>query len=415
MEAMTPIIGAAPRTRPRVRAFGSFTDRDRRMKSPVTFHPRHAGGATPALAGPRVELQLFTTLACNLRCTYCSEAVGDVRGSARDVTYSLEALDRFIRTHLAEREVYVTFYGGEPTLNLAFMQEVMRAYPHFGYQMQTNGTLLNRLPDEVCAHLANVLVSIDGGRETTDGFRGRGVYNRVMRNVARVRPRLGGKITARVTWGNADTTLAELDALLERFDYVYFQFAHHEGVYGAADMAKKKAVLAAMVARFFAHPKLYPMIPLMGIVRNKLAPPRTEGDGEPLAQCRVSANLLNVLPDGSVFPCPDMAWAPEMRQGSLQANRLAPSALQPDPRMPCADCEAYPWCRHNCMKNLHIAYVLGDRAYREGVVEPICDLVRFLGREIDRHDPARWLAHATPATRREIAQCEIYRYVEVMP
>ncbi len=383
------------------------------MTSPVTFHPRRAE-RTP-LVGPRVELQLFTTLACNLRCTYCSEAVGEVRGSARDVTYPLEALDRFIRTHLAGREVYVTFYGGEPTLNLPFMQQVMRAYPGFRYQMQTNGTLLHRLPDDVCAKLANVLVSIDGGRETTDGFRGRGVYNRVMRNVAKARLRLGGTITARVTWGSPATTLDELEALLERFDYVYFQFAHHEGIYAPADMARKKAVLAQMTARFFASPTLYPMIPLMGIVRNKVAPPRLDDDGAHLAQCRVSTHLVNVLPDGSVFPCPDMVWAPEMRQGSIGANTLAPSPLQPDPRMPCGACEALAWCRHNCMKNLHIAYVAGDRAYREGVVEPICELVRFLGREIDRHDPAAWFARASPAVRSEIADCAIYSYVEVMP
>ncbi len=385
------------------------------MISPLNYHPRRPPAAAGAIVGGKVELQLFTTLACNLRCSYCSEAVGNVRGSSARVHYSLETLDRFIRTHLEGLETCVTFYGGEPTLNVDFMRGVMRAYPHFRFQLQTNGTLLHRLPDEVCAGLSNVLVSVDGGREITDGFRGRGVYNRVMRNVAKVRGRLGGKLTARVTWSSGDTTLGDLENLLERFDYVYFQFAHQDGVYGAADMEKKKRVLSEMAARFFAWDGLYPMIPVMGIARNKLMPHLAGADTAGLTQCRVSTHLVNVLPDGSIYPCPDMAWAPEMRQGSVIENRLARSPLQPHPRMPCDACEALAWCRRNCMKNLHMAYVRGDDQHRRAVVEPICELVRFLGREVDGHAPSEWFARAPAPVREELAHCEIYQYVEVMP
>ena len=33
------------------------------------------------IVGGRVELQLLTTLKCNLKCTYCSLGVGEVLGS----------------------------------------------------------------------------------------------------------------------------------------------------------------------------------------------------------------------------------------------------------------------------------------------------------------------------------------------
>ena len=36
--------------------------------------------AGPAILGNRVELQLLTTLRCNLKCSYCSLGVGDVLG-----------------------------------------------------------------------------------------------------------------------------------------------------------------------------------------------------------------------------------------------------------------------------------------------------------------------------------------------
>lgn len=376
----------------------------------------HAAPAVPPIEGTKVELQLFTTLRCNLRCSYCSESVGDVRGSRGNVEYSIEALHRFIETHLRGLEVYVTFYGGEPTLNIDFMRRVMKAYPHFRYQLQTNGTLLHRLPDEVCEGLANVLVSVDGGRQTTDHYRGRGVYNRVMRNVAKMRGRIPGSFTARVTWGSPRTTLAELEGLLEAFDYLYFQFAHNDEFYSQDDVQAKRRVLEQLAQRFFSSTdELFPVIPLMGIVRNKAIPEAAPAGPVPLSQCRVSTNIVNVLPDGSIYPCPDMAWASDMRQGSLGDNTLRRSPLQPHEAMPCRGCEALAWCRHNCMKNLYVAYVQGDAAYRRGVVEPICDLVRFLGRVVDGYEPVSWLQAVSGPVRDEIAHCGVYDYVEVMP
>ncbi|MBI5751369.1 MAG: radical SAM protein, partial [Hydrogenophilales bacterium] len=151
------------------------------MSTPMTFHPLPSQAVAPVspIVGKRVELQLLTTLKCNLKCTYCSLGVGEMVGSQGKVSYTLDALDAFIAKHLAGHEVYVTFYGGEPTLNLSFMREVMARYPTFRFQLQTNGTLLDDLPESVLAKLSNILLSIDGGETITDGFRGRGVYRQV--------------------------------------------------------------------------------------------------------------------------------------------------------------------------------------------------------------------------------------------
>ena len=41
--------------------------------------------------------------------------------------------------------------------------------------------------------------------------------------------------------------------------------------------------------------------------------------------------------------------------------------------------------------------------------------MRFTGREIDRRDPAAWYAQASLRARKDVADCEVYDYVEVMP
>lgn len=387
-----------------------------RHNKKMTMIPSSAIAQTHShpIVGKRVELQLFTTLRCNLKCTYCSES--SVLNSQGKVSYSLDALENFIRTHLDEHEKYVTFYGGEPTLNVGFIEEVMQRFPNFRYQLQTNGTLLHRLPDHILARLSNVLVSIDGGERITDGFRGKGVYRRVLNRVEGARGKLGGTLTARVTWGSEETSFEELDELLGAFDYVYWQFVQSDTAYSAEAVEKKRRVLTQLVERFFASSdEVYRFIPVMGVVRNKVLPSRAIELYSGHSQCRASTHILNVLPNGSIFPCPDMTDEPEMQHGSIVDNWLKRSPLQPHPDMPCNSCAAYSFCRGNCMKNLHVAYVKRDDAYRQKVVEPVCELVKFLGEEVDRHDPHAWFARAPLAVRNEIANCEVYEYVEVMP
>lgn len=368
------------------------------------------------ILGSRVELQLYTTLKCNLQCTYCSESVGDVVNSQGNVTYTPEQLDDFIRTQLAGKEIYVTFYGGEPTLNIPFMETVMQRYPEFRFQLQTNGTLLNRLSESMLSRFSNILVSIDGGEEITDGYRGKGVFRKVSRNLGKIREVVQGSLTARVTWNSSNTSFEELDGLFEDFDYVYFQFAQSDEFYGSEDLETKKRVIDQMVERFFSSTeKVYRMIPIMGIVRNKVLPNRALEATQGFTQCRASTHILNVLPDGRIFPCPDMTYNEAMQQGDIVGNWLRRSPLQPTPSMPCDTCSAFAFCHRNCMKNLYRAYVEHDDYYRVSVVEPVCDLLRYFGEAIDRKDPAAWWARAALPVRREIADCEVYEYVEVMP
>ncbi|CAG1019098.1 hypothetical protein BURC_03952 [Burkholderiaceae bacterium] len=388
------------------------------MEFPIHLRSSPPASAHGAIVGHRVELQLLTTLKCNLKCSYCSLGVGDVLGSQTHVEYDVDQLETFARTHLAGKEVVVTFYGGEPTLNRPMMIEVMRRFAQWRFQLQTNGTLLDDLPRWLLARLSNVLVSIDGGEATTDGYRGRGIYRQVLKNLRQVRAQIGGSVTARVTWGNPATSFEELDELVAEgspFDYLYWQFVADEKYFDDA-VERRKAVLAELIERFFARSDgLYPLIPLMGIVRNKLLPGRAQELYAGRTQCRVSTHLLNVMPDGQIFPCPDMMYVPAMLMGSVKGNWLKPSPLQLTPSMPCHGCEAFAWCRGNCMKNLYLGYVKNDTRYRGSVVEPICELLRFIGREIDRHDPQAWFARLSLPARRALTDCEVYEYVEVMP
>ena len=67
------------------------------------------------------------------------------------------------------------------------------------------------------------------------------------------------------------------------------------------------------------------------------------------------------------------------------------------------------------MKNMHRGYVTNDLQYRSNVVEPICELIRFMGQEIDKHNPQTWFEQLSLPVRKQIMDCKVYEYVEVMP
>jgi len=67
------------------------------------------------------------------------------------------------------------------------------------------------------------------------------------------------------------------------------------------------------------------------------------------------------------------------------------------------------------MKNLHRSYVLRDDAWRSGVTEPVCELIRHLGDEVERHQPAAWFERAPAALRERVTGASIYEFCEVMP
>lgn len=366
----------------------------------------------------RAELQLFTTLQCNLSCSYCSLSEGDQLNSQGKPEYSMKQLQTFVEECLPDRELLITFYGGEPLLNKDFIQEVIQAFPLAKFQLQTNGTLIDRTDPKILARMSNVLVSLDGSEQHTDAARGKGVFAKVVNNVRSALEQINFTATTigRVTWESPEMTFEDFDAMLEHFDYVYFQFAHKQGAYSEQSVNKRKDVLSLLIRKFFDYDHgVYHMIPIMGIVRNKLFPNKATEVCGGYTQCRASTHLYNVLPNGKIYACPDMTHMDSMYMGDVTRPELRPNPLQPTKNYPCWKCSAYSWCRHDCMKNLHQAYVMKDLNHRMSVTEPICDLIRFIGQEIDKYDLETYFKQLPPPDQEHLKNAAVYDYVEIMP
>jgi len=124
------------------------------------------------------------TMRCNLKCTGCYSGLYSKRG---------ELSEGEIRRILDEMRSFGAYFavvsGGEPYLLKDMWLRIFRDYDDMFFLTYTNGTLLDQKTVDALAKLGNVApgISVEGYRESTDGRRGAGVYDKVLAAAQRLR------------------------------------------------------------------------------------------------------------------------------------------------------------------------------------------------------------------------------------
>ncbi len=156
------------------------------------------------------QLVLEVTDACNLMCKYC--AYGELYedyDKRHDRKMSFDMAHRMI-AHLyplwnsehntsSQQTLYISFYGGEPLMNMSLIERVVDYtkglhIPHrtISFAMTTNAILLDRYMDFFVEHDFSLLISLDGNRKN-DSYRvdhsGNPSFERVVRNIDLLRER----------------------------------------------------------------------------------------------------------------------------------------------------------------------------------------------------------------------------------
>jgi uncharacterized protein len=155
------------------------------------------------------QLVFEVTDACNLKCKYCGYGefyhYYDKReGKMLSTDKATRIIDYLATCWNSERNVsakqivFISFYGGEPLLNMPFIKTIVDYVENclqcsrcrFIFSMTTNAMLLDRYMDYLYDHNLNLLISLDGNAENT-GYRvdqaGHPAFNRIVQNVDRLR------------------------------------------------------------------------------------------------------------------------------------------------------------------------------------------------------------------------------------
>lgn len=172
------------------------------------------------------QLVISPTMRCNLRCEGCwagsYTAVPDME---------MDLLERIIVEARDEMGIhFFTITGGEPFIR----KELLDLYEKFSdcyFHIYTNGLLISEKAVERMARLGNVapMISLEGGRETTDARRGKGVYDKITATMKMLRDKgifFGFSVTE--TRYNAEEVSSDafIDEMLKLgcFNGWYFQY-----------------------------------------------------------------------------------------------------------------------------------------------------------------------------------------------
>ena len=170
-----------------------------------------------------MNYHLVLTRHCNLNCFYCHG--GEETGPNTEIQYSMDELAAYLEK---DDDAQLMLYGGEPTLRIPLIIELIDRFPDARFMLQTNALLLNRIPEDYVRRFHSILVSIDGTEETTDGYRSDGVYEKVVKNVRWLK-QIGydGDIVARMAVSEQSDIYRDVRHLLDfedtLFDHVHWQ------------------------------------------------------------------------------------------------------------------------------------------------------------------------------------------------
>lgn len=145
---------------------------------------------------------------CNLRCEYCFAQTGDFGGERCIMPPEIgrKAIDFLIEKSANRENIELDFFGGEPlmawdtvveTVNYARSIEKQHG-KNFRFTITTNGVLLDdEKIDYINREMVNVVLSLDGRRETTDRIRktlnGKSAYDAIVPKFQRLVEKRGQK------------------------------------------------------------------------------------------------------------------------------------------------------------------------------------------------------------------------------
>ena len=328
-----------------------------------------AGATPPASPPPR------------LKCVYCFADGGAYGGKAtqmkpevarRSVDWVLDRCGSVGRSH-------INFLGGEPLLNFPLIREVVRYGRERAEEMgvrltfgiTTNGTLLN---EEIVRFLAeedvNVVISLDGPRQDSDGLRpfhdGSGSYKMVSENARRMIAANPGKVIVRATLTSCNMDMAGTAESLSELGDVK---AVHIGPLSETPdkpWAIREEHLPAM-RKHLREMRDYCVERLSG----EASPPDL-GKFEDMARqllkrdrahfgCSAGRKMLAISVDGSIHFCSTLASRPEFRMGDVfsgldgEKQQGLKEQLHIGNRVSCQSCWARNLCGGGCAHDAVLA------------------------------------------------------------
>lgn len=327
-------------------------------------------------------LCFFATDRCNLSCLYCFARRGrkDTNGLSMSLSTGKAAVDFLLALSGPRRHCEIDYFGGEPLLNWPVMQEVteyareqsVSVNKEIAFTVTTNAL---QLTDKIAGYLENesmaAVLSLDGRPGVHNAMRpkagGRESYRETVQRIlgyASRRPRGGYYIRGTYTRYNMDFC-----SDVEHLYNLGLRNISMEPVVAppAEDYALREEDLPLLEKEYEKLTAFYldclksgdPFKFFHFSIDLEHGPCLTKR----LSGCGAGREYLAVTPDGTLYPCHQLAGIPEMQMGHVMDPEgfchVPPSSFIPSGPLQgsCRDC----WARYHCGGGCRAAsYLNGD-------------------------------------------------------
>ena len=315
---------------------------------------------------------------CNLRCKYCFADTGEFHGKRSIMTAEVgkKAIDFVIANSGKRRNIEIDYFGGEPLMNFGVVKEITEYAreqekihdKNFRFTITTNGLLLNdEIKEYVNENMSNIVLSLDGKKETNDRMRyridGSGSYDNIV-------PKFQDIAESR-----------NQDNYYVRGTFTAKNLHFSEDVLHMADLGFKQTSVEPVVApetEDYALTEEH--IPVVFEEYEKLAEEyvkrRKEGKGfnffhfmvdldqgpcviKRLSGCGSGSEYLAVTPEGDIYPCHQFVGNEDFKMGNVFEGKLDEdiktsferSNVYTKPK--CQECFAKFYCSGGCPANAY--------------------------------------------------------------
>jgi len=311
---------------------------------------------------------VILTTGCNLQCRYCfGESLDDFDEDFSDdlevnyslpskIIYDVKALKTFCSK---DPDCVLTFYGGEPLMQLEPLRQIMNAVEPKLFMMQTNGLLLDKLESCYVNRFHTLLVSIDGEEVLTDYYRGSGTFRKVFDNLKLIkRNGFNGELIARVTVMEQTDIYKQVRWLLENsefsFSSVHWQL--NAGFWGNDYQRRNfkiwsetnyipgvRALIDFWIDTMEQKGQVLKLYPLLGIAYSML-------HAEEVNFLRCGGGWINyaIQTDGYILACPTMWGMNKHYLGHISDIHPLKLAKVFVNQPPCSECEILNMCGGRC-------------------------------------------------------------------
>ncbi len=316
---------------------------------------------------------------CNIRCKYCFASQGNFKGENLLMNFDTgaKALDYLIENSGNRRNLEVDFFGGEPLLNFQVVKDLvdygknkaMEWNKNIRFTITTNGTLLDEEKmDYINENMENIVLSIDGNKETNDRMRytvnNKGTYDLILPKIKRMVEKRGNKpyyVRGTFTNFNKDFAKDVIHLAEQGFSNISVEPVvapkdedYALGVEDLAEINEQYDILEKEYFKKIGTKEEFEFFHFkMNLKKNPCQEKRALG-------CGAGVEYVSITPEGEIYPCHQFAGNQDFKMGSIWDKQNLDSEIRNNFRnasvenkKECRNCWAKYYCSGGCHANAY--------------------------------------------------------------